>query len=386
MKKNSTAAGVNTSVFLLMAGVGLIVAILPQKIMDISYSIADVGMLASAYALPNILLQLPIGRLADRFGFKFFITAGYLFCTISGLIYFYADSLEAYFFGRFLQGIAEIPIWALAPALLSLRYSSQKGRFMGIYNACLHLGLTSGGFLSIFASEIFDGNKAFLLFSLLSISGGLITFFCVKEPLKETIRKHERPLADDLLKLIFQKTNITVLMGTAVYGAGYGIFITIIPALLIKIHNASPVINGIYFSLFYISISISQLYGGIRADNRNIKSAMISGLLSASIGTGIFLKGGIYFSVSCLTFASLGLGLFSMSSMTFLNKKTPDSLKGSISGAFFLFWGSGYFAGPFIMGKMNAYFSASFSFLLFSIVIFIYSGLASFVIKKEDDF
>ena len=70
MAKNNSVLAINASVFLLMVGVGLIVALLPQRIMKLSASVSDVGLLASAYAIPNVLLQIPLGRLSDRFGFK----------------------------------------------------------------------------------------------------------------------------------------------------------------------------------------------------------------------------------------------------------------------------------------------------------------------------
>ena len=138
MVRDKSVMGINASVFLLMVGVGLIVALLPQRIMKLSASVSDVGILASAYAIPNVLLQIPIGKLADRFGFKSFLVGGYLLCGLTGVLYFWADTPKFYFGGRFLQGIAEVPIWALAPALLSIQHASDKGKYMGIYNASLH--------------------------------------------------------------------------------------------------------------------------------------------------------------------------------------------------------------------------------------------------------
>jgi len=154
MHRNKLAVAISVSVFLLMVGVGLIVALLPQRIMKLSVSVSDVGILASSYAIPNVLLQIPNVNLSDRYGFNFFLVGGYVLCGLAGLLYFFADTPNLYFGGRFLQGIAEVPIWALAPALLSIQYTSDRGKFMGIYNAFLHCGLTLGGLLSIFIFRI----------------------------------------------------------------------------------------------------------------------------------------------------------------------------------------------------------------------------------------
>ena len=86
MAKNKSVIAINLSVFLLMVGVGLIVALLPQRIMNLSASVSDVGKLASAYAIPSILLQIPIGNLSDRFGYKSFLVGGYLLCGLTGFV------------------------------------------------------------------------------------------------------------------------------------------------------------------------------------------------------------------------------------------------------------------------------------------------------------
>ena len=54
-----------------------------------------------------------------------------------------------------------------------------------------------------------------------------------------------------------------------------------------------------------------------------------------------------------LATAGLGLGLFCVSSMAFLNETVPDSLKGTVSGAYCLSWGAGYFLGPLTAGRMS---------------------------------
>jgi len=47
-----------------------------------------------------------------------------------------------------------------------------------------------------------------------------------------------------------------------------------------------------------------------------------------------------------LTLASLGLGMFGVASIAYLTECVSDSLKGTISGAYYVFWGLGYFLAP----------------------------------------
>ena len=101
---------INLSAFLLMFGVGMIVALLPQRIIHLSGTVSSVGYLASAFALAFVLVQIPIGKLSDRFGFKSFLASGYFICAGTGLLYYFSDSANLIFLGRMFQGIGEVPI------------------------------------------------------------------------------------------------------------------------------------------------------------------------------------------------------------------------------------------------------------------------------------
>jgi MFS family permease len=56
--------------------------------------------------------------------------------------------------------------------------------------------------------------------------------------------------------------------------------------------------------------------------------------------------------------------MFCVSSMAYLNECVSDSLKGTISGAYFLFWGLGYFLGPLVAGALGNSVGLSVSFYL----------------------
>ncbi len=366
MGNNRTIIGINLSVFFLMVGVGLIVALLPERILKLSASVADVGILASAYAIPSVLLQIPIGNLSDRLGYKLFLTGGYLLCALSGFLYFFGNSAMMYFGGRFLQGIAEIPIWALAPALLSIHYASDKGKYMGLYNASLHCGLTMGGLFSIVSQRIWQGNEPFFMFAVTGILGAILTILYVKNPDRVKIDRTATVKTTRIRTLLAEPKNLVVFSGITMYGAGYGIFITIIPAFLISAKNASQTTIGVFFALFYLALSLSQFFAGAWSDRNGRKPAMIFGLSGASLGIAVFHQCPFPFIIVFLVMAGLGLGIFCVSSMAYLNELVPRSQKGAISGAFYFFWGAGYFGGPLLIGKIGSLYNFQSGFLVFS--------------------
>ena len=129
---NKSVFGLCSAVFFMMLGVGMIVALLPQRIIAISDSISATGYLTAFFAIPYILLQVPYGTLSDKWGYKYFLLWGYLLCSLTGMLYYYARNVNFVFLERFFQGMGESPVWALAPALLSIHYPTAKGKMMGI--------------------------------------------------------------------------------------------------------------------------------------------------------------------------------------------------------------------------------------------------------------
>ena len=383
MKNNKSLIAINVSVFLIMLGVGMIVALLPQRIIDLlktlkvqhqkriidlSGSVTVVGLLASVFAITYVLAQIPIGHLADKIGFKKLLIAGYLICGIVGLLYLAANTSNQILIGRFLQGIGEVPIWALAPALLSLQYSATKGKVIGLYNSSLHFGLCIGplfGMLLVHKAE--HNDYAFLFFAVVSFAGGLLMYLFVED--FRSVKAVERFNLGKMYSLLSERSVLVVLIGIALYGAAYGLMLTIIPAFLITVKSFNQTMISLMFSLFYIAVSLSQLAAGSLSDRKGRRGIMIWGLLFAATGLAFFspLQSPLVYLMIALT--SFGLGMFSVSAIAYLNEAVADSLKGTISGAFYLFWGLGFFIGPILAGKIGETAGFGIAFYLLALLL-----------------
>lgn len=385
MLKYKSLFALNISVYFLMLGVGLIVTLLPQKIILLSNSLSKVGYLASAFAVPYVLVQLPVGRLSDIFGFKKFIISGYALCAITGFVYFYCETSDSLLIGRMIQGMGEAPVWALAPAFLSVMYPSDKGRYMGFYNASIHAGLMSGSILSIFLYKIWKGNEPFILFAVLSASGAIILFLFLDNISSKQSAEKKNIFDKKLISLVRNVDNSIILFGITLYGVGYGIFITCIPAYLISIKNYTQTEISIFFSIFYVAISISQIIAGPLSDRKGCLPIMCSGLLMTVVGLSSFIMFINPLFINLLLFiSSIGLGVFCISSMTFLNKNVSPELTGTVSGAFYLFWGIGYFFGPMIINNSDSVVNFEVKIIILSCVI-ISEAFFIFILTRKND-
>lgn len=350
--------------FFQMVGVGLIVSLLPSRVIQLSQSMDNVGYIASAFAIPFVLFQLPVGQLGDRYGHKIFLVAGYSISCLTGLLYFRAGSVLSILAGRILQGVGEIPVWALAPALLSLLFPGTKGSAIGKYNASIHLGLTAGSILSVFVYTVWSGNEAFLLYATTGLIGALIVVFFVKDPVGDIARsKSDSAGYGEVFQALKRIRRPAVLAGVCLYGAGYGVFLTVIPGFLLSGKGFSQSETGLFFALFYVAISLSQVIAGKISDRKGPNLPMCAGLLLVAAGVSPFMwfDGEAIFAL--LFLASFGLGMFCISAMVLLNEAVPASLKGSISGVFYVLWGLGFFLVPPAMTRLGGSFGYEAVFL-----------------------
>lgn len=357
MENKRTILTLNCAIFVFMFGVGLITPLLPARILNASGSTVQVGWLASAFACSYLLVQVPIGMLADRYGFTYFIALGYFVCGIAGIIYLNSDSSFPVLIGRTIQGGGEAPLWALAPALLSLLKPAQKARIIGWYNACLHIGLTSGSIFGFAFFNLLTEQQVFTMFILLCTISGLITLSCKnKKPtsISTAIRKPGMDRKEIIHLFLAQKT-MWVLVGITLYGAGYGVHLTIIPSFFLQKFAFSHTSVGWLFIGFYVGISLAQLVGGFIADKKGRIVPMIAGLLLFAGGQFFFHTFSMGISIGLLALASFGLGLYLIGSITFLNDLVGDKSKGLVTGLFYLFWGFGYFVGPLVLGYAGGF-------------------------------
>ncbi len=376
MSEHRVLIVVSLAASLLMVGVGMIVALLPQRVLDLSGSLQSVSYVASVFALSYLMLQLPIGNLADRLGVKPFLILGYVLCCVSGVVFFYAGSSQTLFLGRFIQGAGEAPVWALGPALLSLAYPHAKGKVIGIYNAAIHTGLTFGPLLGILLFPTGQGNLPFLLFAGLCFSGGMtILLFLPHTPSTARPTIGQTPRLRQLLRLLKVRDPLVTLFGILLYGAGYGVFVSVLPASLALSKGFDNLSIGIFFALFYVAISVSQLIAGPLSDWYGRHAFMIAGLAISALGVASFAWFPHPWTYAPLTLASFGLGVFCVSSMAYLNECVPASLKATVLGSYYLSWGLGYFLGPLLVGRLSDIASPMAGYYLLALTMAVQAGV-----------
>lgn len=352
MSKPSPLVVLSLSATLLMLGVGMIVALLPQRVHALTGTLESVGLVAAAFALAYLLAQLPIALLSDRLGPKPFLVAGYLLCSASGIVFLTTQTAGGLYLGRVIQGLGEAPVWALGPAVLSLAHPAAKGRAIGIYNAAIHVGLTIGPLLGLLIAPGGQGRLPFLAFALLCIGAGAVVLAFLG-PVPAAAR-HGGAAAWQFLAMLRRRTARRLLAGVLLYGAGYGAFVSVLPVSLTETHGFGATAVSLLFVLFYAAVSSSQVVAGALSDRIGRRGYLVWGMALAAAGFASFSFVPGLWAYLPLGLAGLGLGTFCVASIAELNESVPDSLKGAMSGSYYLFWAAGYMLGPLAVGAVVA--------------------------------
>ena len=150
---------------------------------ELSLNNAQGGLLMGAFALPGIMLAIPGGRLADRFGIKL-ITAISLLVMLAGTV---ASAFTVDFWSlglaRVIAGMGGVVLVVAAGSLVSNSFSGrQLGIAMGFYGTSLPLGTIVGFSFFGFIATTFGWRTALVASGLTALLPLVLVYVFLTEP------------------------------------------------------------------------------------------------------------------------------------------------------------------------------------------------------------
>ena len=148
-----------------LLGLMLLPPVLPWMIAPLAATEGNIGLLMSAFTLPQIFVSPLIGMLTDRFGRKKVLFPSLVIFSLSGMAIALANSLPLALTFRFCQGVMGAGFYPLATTLIGDLYQGEERRHAnGIMSAFVNLvGIVIpaiGGYMALI-----DWRTPFLLFS-----------------------------------------------------------------------------------------------------------------------------------------------------------------------------------------------------------------------------
>ena len=121
------------------------------------------GWVMTAYVLTTSVFLIPFGRLADIRGRKKIFTLGFIIFTLASSLPLFCHSIGMLILIRVLQGIGGAMIFGNGVAIVSSVFpAGERGRALGINNASVYLGLSTGPFLGGLLTQHLGWRSIFL--------------------------------------------------------------------------------------------------------------------------------------------------------------------------------------------------------------------------------
>ncbi|MEE3712762.1 MFS transporter [Campylobacter sp. CLAX-7218-21] len=320
------------------------------------------GLTIGAYAITQMIFQLPFGSLSDRFGRKFMIFVGLIIFIIGSLICAISTDIYTMLFGRLLQGCGAVG--AVATAMISDLVSEDKrSKAMAMMGGMIGIAFAISMILSPLLSREFGLSSLFYLSIIVTIFCIFLLFSAVpKEP---KIHHHDPKIP--LTKLLKQKDlaimNLTNLMQKMLMSCAF----VAIPIVLVKSLEYSADNLWIVYLISMIFGFLAMGMAGFLGDGKgHSKKLLLIGVvlfIISFIGFGV-ANSAVSFIIFVVIFF-IGFNIHEPIMQSCASKFAKSNQRGSALGIFNSF---GYL-GSFLGGAVGGYLLHSYNITALAAVL-----------------
>lgn len=254
-----------------------------RKALGISEFLASLTVTASTLGMA---LTAPMaGRISDRIGRKKTIVIAAFGLAISTLATYFADSLNALLFWRFLQGVFTPGIFAVTIAYIHDEWgASEAGRGTASYVGGTVVGGFLGRFLAGFIAAHYDWHVVFLVLGALNLTAALSIWRFM--PVES---KKGAPPTTGFWVAVGEHFHNPLLLAT--YAVGFCVFFSLISTFTyINFYLAQPPFSlptSVLGSLFfvYLTSAVVTPIAGRYIDQYGHRFVLICGIAAGACGT-----------------------------------------------------------------------------------------------------
>ena len=182
---NETLFVLCIQVMLLMMGMGLVGPTLPQFARGFGVSIAMVGLVITGFGVARIMVAIPAGRIAGRFGRRPVVIAGPLILVVGSIGCALAHNFWELLAFRFVQGLGSGMHSTVAMIMLAdISVPANRGRVMSLYQGTILLGLILGPIMGGLVAQRFGLRAPFWGGAFLAAFAALWAYFRLPETKK----------------------------------------------------------------------------------------------------------------------------------------------------------------------------------------------------------
>jgi len=332
---------------LTILGFSIIAPVLPQYALSFSVPVELTGWAISAFAVARLVLNLPGGMLADRYGRKPLMILGLVLIIVSSLMTGAATSFNWLVFGRVVQGAGSaLYITAATTWVAQISSGVYRGRILSLYSGLIFAATSLGPTIGGFSAAHFGLSAPFFVYGGCAFLGLLATIPLKEARVTESEQTSRTRLADIpkiFLNLPFLLVNTSVF---AVFFLRGGVRSTLFPLYAHLNLAMSEEQIGLLLTATAVTSSVMSFPSGWLSDRIGRKKPMIACMLLSSAAIllmpGQHNAGGLLVVMLFYGFASGLQG----SVAAWPADVAPKELLGTAMGAYRVIGDAGMVIGP----------------------------------------
>jgi DHA1 family multidrug resistance protein-like MFS transporter len=292
-------------------GVSIISPVLPQYALSFSIPVALVGWAISAFALARVVMDIPAGFLADRFGRKRNMILGLILIILSAIGAGLADTYAWLILARIVGGIGSaLYMTAATTWVAQVSAGKSRGRYMALYTGLVFAGTAFGPTIGGYAAARFGLNAPFFAYAVLGLAG-LIATLPLKETADSSQAERSKMRVKDILSVLsnrpFMLVNCAVL---ALFFLRVGVRSTLVPLYASLNLGLSVERIGLMLTVAAVATTASTFLSGWLSDRVGRKRPMMACLFLSGIAV-LFIpsQGSLAGLMGIMAFYGLATGL-----------------------------------------------------------------------------
>ncbi|MBU1671236.1 MAG: MFS transporter [Actinobacteria bacterium] len=364
-------------------GYGVVVPVLPVYGRELGLSDFKLGLLFAIYAIALLVVAVPVGMLADRWGRKPFILFGMFAMAASFVFYALARGYAMLMVARVLDGATAAANWAAALALLGDRVpESEMGQKLGWVIGATAAGAIAGPLLGGVLSDTLGYRAPFLAIAGACVLGGLLSLLLVEE--KSTVRKEQFSFTALLGPVLRSRSVLIACLITVVTTTGFGLLEPTLPLYLKSTFSMSRTMIGVVFGITMAAYAIASPLAGKLSDALGRRKPILAGLLMTAVVAPLV----VVFENRAAVLVLMGVlgacfAVFETPSFPLITDSLTGATYGTAFGLLNFSWSLGYALGPLLGGAVKQSLGLLAALLLYSGLLLVLAVVVALALKPS---
>lgn len=399
MRQNEVVLILVTTTAITMLGNGIISPILPLYAKSFGVTVFLIGLMVGAYGLARMFMDIPAGRMADRFGRRLMIISGAILMGISALGSAVSQNFWHLVALRLVMGAGSaIYVTTSQIALADLSTPKTRGQLLSLHQGSHQVGNTFGPAAGGFLAEYLGLRAPFIAFAGIAFIAALWAYFRIPETSRAQVQagwpvistgentRNTGRHSSSVVKILLVDVSflLIALMSFNNFLTHSGAQQTIVPLYGKQHLNLTEGQLGLAMTVVGITTLITSFLAGWLSDRVGRKRVIVPGMICLGLSVALFgVSNHVAVFVAAAAVMGTSRGFAGSVPAAYAADIAPGGNFGATLGLYRTFGDIGFVVGPLLMGWI-ADSTGSLSLSLFAVSALMVIGAALFGIFARE--